>query len=318
MFELLKNKLLAILLILLLGNVASASGPRFPGFLLKKVDWDTIDRFPSLTIKPEHIAIPDSVADLTCELCVSAPGCPYNYHVINVMFPEGVKNWEINDYSLRKNRRQKAHPLYPVAKIFKAYKKGKVNKAIRQYNKKDRDFMRKTFHENDGKNQVKQVFGPLDNLSVPFILKYHEGFFIITSNEERRFQYPFYAEKVNRRRMRLSTVTDSTGFFGDMMVLARYYKASEMVVKDDLDKDGILNLNDNCPCNVNHNQDDDDADRVGNFCDNCPSEPNTGQEDYDNDGWGDACDNCPKIKNIDQLDTNGDGTGDKCEHLKTN
>jgi hypothetical protein len=114
---------------------------------------------------------------------------------------------------------------------------------------------------------------------------------------------------------------------------------------DDLDADGVLNADDNCPTVPNASQlntdaslpggdaqgdacdDDDDADGVLDAApDNCPVDPNPGQEDTDGDGRGDACeldtdmdtvfdddDNCDQVPNPDQSDLNGDGQGDLCD-----
>jgi len=58
----------------------------------------------------------------------------------------------------------------------------------------------------------------------------------------------------------------------------------------DVDDDGLLELNDNCPDNFNPLQENDDDDSIGNLCDNCPSTTNENQADQDNDGIGDVCD----------------------------
>jgi hypothetical protein len=46
--------------------------------------------------------------------------------------------------------------------------------------------------------------------------------------------------------------------------------------------------------------------------DNCPTMSNTGQADGDGDGAGDACDNCISLFNPAQADSDGDGVGDRC------
>lgn len=61
-------------------------------------------------------------------------------------------------------------------------------------------------------------------------------------------------------------------------------------IPDDIDEDGVINVNDVCP-----------------------TVPNPLQDDNDADGVGDACDNCPNLANADQQDSNGDGTGDVCD-----
>ncbi|MCK4660438.1 MAG: hypothetical protein KAV82_13020, partial [Phycisphaerae bacterium] len=57
----------------------------------------------------------------------------------------------------------------------------------------------------------------------------------------------------------------------------------------DVDNDGILNADDNCPYVVNVGQEDGDSDNVGDACDNCPSHMNPAQADCDYDGIGDVC-----------------------------
>jgi syndecan 4 len=39
----------------------------------------------------------------------------------------------------------------------------------------------------------------------------------------------------------------------------------------DLDGDGIINSEDNCPENANTNQEDSDGNGIGDVCDNCPT-----------------------------------------------
>jgi DNA-binding beta-propeller fold protein YncE len=57
----------------------------------------------------------------------------------------------------------------------------------------------------------------------------------------------------------------------------------------DRDKDGVADVNDNCPDKANSDQGDRDGDKVGDACDNCPSVANPGQADSNGDGAGDAC-----------------------------
>ncbi|MBU1683110.1 S-layer homology domain-containing protein, partial [Patescibacteria group bacterium] len=54
-------------------------------------------------------------------------------------------------------------------------------------------------------------------------------------------------------------------------------------------------------------------DGVGDICDNCPDDINPDQIDTDGDGLGDECDNCPAVENPDQLDTDGDSEGNACD-----
>ncbi|MFC1697248.1 LamG-like jellyroll fold domain-containing protein [Nanoarchaeota archaeon] len=82
----------------------------------------------------------------------------------------------------------------------------------------------------------------------------------------------------------------------------------------DVDNDGIVNSNDNCPLISNSGQEDTDNDGIGNVCDNCINVPNQKQEDSDDDSKGNACDNCPFKANSNQQDTDKDGLGNVCDN----
>src|SRR5688572_7428507 len=69
----------------------------------------------------------------------------------------------------------------------------------------------------------------------------------------------------------------------------------------DIDGDGVLSLQDNCPFDANFTQADCDGDATGDACDLSNS---------DGDVLPDHSDNCPCDTNADQADTDGDGIGD--------
>ena len=102
----------------------------------------------------------------------------------------------------------------------------------------------------------------------------------------------------------------------------------------DIDEDGLLNDEDNCPYVQNRDQSDVDDDKLGDICDICPTVYNPSQKDSNFDGIGDDCprnhhewdvadededgivnakDNCVNIQNSDQADTDNDGQGDECD-----
>jgi PKD repeat protein len=58
---------------------------------------------------------------------------------------------------------------------------------------------------------------------------------------------------------------------------------------NDSDTDGLTDIEDNCPTEINPDQADGDGDWVGDACDNCPADPNPDQADGDGNGVGDAC-----------------------------
>jgi len=63
-----------------------------------------------------------------------------------------------------------------------------------------------------------------------------------------------------------------------------------IVPNPDVDGDGVIDCDDNCPQLPNGTQSDFESDGVGDLCDNCPWIANTDQADVDNDGVGDVCD----------------------------
>lgn len=69
--------------------------------------------------------------------------------------------------------------------------------------------------------------------------------------------------------------------------------------RDDMDFDGIIDSEDNCPDIANPLQIESET-----FCDGYFCNP---------DGFGDPCDNCPGIYNPDQMDSDKDGIGDACD-----
>jgi hypothetical protein len=69
---------------------------------------------------------------------------------------------------------------------------------------------------------------------------------------------------------------------------------TELAPDVDSDRDGIRDVDDNCPQVRNPDQRDEDADTLGDSCDNCPLIDNAAQEmTGDADGVGDFCDPHP-------------------------
>lgn len=101
------------------------------------------------------------------------------------------------------------------------------------------------------------------------------------------------------------------------IVVGTNYKVIEFNEDLDIDKDGIVNVQDNCPLSSNPQQVDTDSDGVGDVCDNCLEIANPDQTDTDADGIGDSCDNCPNYANPEQTDTDNDGVGDSCDNCIT-
>ncbi|MDA9101698.1 thrombospondin type 3 repeat-containing protein, partial [bacterium] len=108
-------------------------------------------------------------------------------------------------------------------------------------------------------------------------------------------EYPEYTEKIANE---IIAQID--------LILCRYYNTN--CTSDDLDGDGIINTEDNCPETANKDQADADDDGIGDVCDS-----DIDQDDIDGDTIPNADDNCPETVNEDQNDFDGDGIGDVCD-----
>ncbi len=101
---------------------------------------------------------------------------------------------------------------------------------------------------------------------------------------------------------------------GNVYFYAQSKDMYALLSSNDMDDDGWLNSEDNCPCLYNPAQLDSDGDGLGDDCDNCPHTYNPDQHDSDHDEVGDVCDNCVFNANPDQVDTDHDGVGDVCDY----
>ena len=83
-----------------------------------------------------------------------------------------------------------------------------------------------------------------------------------------------------------------------------------ILVENDRDDDGLLDVIDNCVDVYNPLQENQDGDALGDACDPCVQGANS---DEDGDGLLDGCDNCPYLVNVDQANADADDLGDVCD-----
>lgn len=143
-----------------------------------------------------------------------------------------------------------------------------------------------------------------DEATVMFVDAYHDNTALFNT---------LFSFVVEEGQWRMAALADSSKVIGNLFLTLSDFNPYAMLCSDDIDGDGIPNLDDNCACNANPDQLDSDGDGVGDACDNCPYTFNPLQLDYDKDGIGDDCDNCPATYNPDQADRDRDGVGDECD-----
>ncbi len=100
-----------------------------------------------------------------------------------------------------------------------------------------------------------------------------------------------------------NTPTDTLGYHSSEATTTSNRPRLVLVVRRDIDQDGILDSVDNCPGVANTSQSNNDGDAQGDACDS----------DDDNDGAADGADNCPLLANPAQTNTDSDAQGDACD-----
>lgn len=103
-------------------------------------------------------------------------------------------------------------------------------------------------------------------------------------------------------KLRVQSFDEKDEFLGEMVVMVDF---------TDRDRDGIPDVDDNCPDKYNPEQEDADEDRIGDDCDNCPKAFNPDQKDSNGNGRGDACDPlCDLLGDVDgDCDVDGSDFG---------
>ncbi len=275
------------------------------------------DTIPSFAITTYHIAVPkiDTLGysiDPRHLLCDSV-----FYYSIEGMIPSSSDNWAIKDQRGNQNADVINTPPAVMCRLLKAYKQQNMNKITQLYRPEDAFEIGQVFSDSNIYNKFLSTVGRISEMKLVMGINIYNGFMAwieIFENDATGYKVPYFFRNVSGTWY-LAVETDTAAMTTNINIaLQSNHHPWQLISSDDIDGDGIPNLQDNCPCKYNPGQEDSDNDGIGDACDNCPTKYNPLQEDSDGDGLGDACDNCPTIANPDQLDTDGDGIGDICDN----
>ena len=230
------------------------------------------------------------------------------YYEFTGLIPENETAWIVNSATV-----VPSNPLLSsMYNLFAAYQSGNINEIINAYYVNDRDYISMALANSEMQTQFLAGLSVINYLKLLVAVEMYNGLVSMIQVNDTTV-IPYYFQKSGNDYFP-SVMNDSHSLALNLMNILTYYNIHDFLVSEDMDGDGIPNLEDNCPCTYNPDQMDTDGDGVGDLCDNCPYTSNPEQEDFDGDGIADACDNCPMHHNPDQLDTDGDGVGDDCDN----
>ena len=274
------------------------------------------NQFPDYQITGYNIAI-DLMAD-SMTVYVEDPEhfiCGHlMYYELNGMTPVNYPRW-INPVGGSQNSSTTNTPPALLCEVLKRYEDLDMESFFALFRPQDRarvqDMFADTVFSSKWLTTVTQV-NKLDflmsfeanDITYAFVDAYHDNEVWFNS---------YYAFEQIEGRWYMAATIDSLSVLSNLKPYLYYYSPATLLVSNDIDGDGILNLEDNCPCVPNVGQEDKDRDGYGDVCDNCKNHYNPSQEDADMDGVGDLCDNCDEY-NPDQEDSDHDGIGDVCDY----
>jgi hypothetical protein len=277
-----------------------------------------LDTFPTYNITSYNVIVPiDSVgyrSDPAHEICKTKL-----LYIINGMIAPMSEGWPIDTVSGSADCNLVNSPTAMLCKLFREYLRGNIDSITTLYKSSDHALINNIQSNPIVRAKYQGIIDSISSMKMKFGFQLQGGFFIITKltfldNSEYLSPYFFVQEN---NQWKLSTMVDSFPISSNIAVYLKSHTPASLIGTDDIDNDGISNLNDNCPCNANSNQKDTDSDGIGDACDNCPTKTNHDQVDFDGDGVGDVCDNCLKFYNPSQSDFDNDGIGDSCDNCRT-
>jgi hypothetical protein len=205
-----------------------------------------------------------------------------------------------------------------MCRLLQAFQNQSVSDVALQYRPSDAATMNVLFSVDSIRTRYLAGVSKIQKMKLLFTFEQGEYIFAMTScyhNDTILATVPFCLQQVNNQWY-LAMAHDSSSLVGNLLQFLAKKTVHDFIDDDDVDGDGIINTQDNCPCTPNPGQEDTDGDNVGDACDNCLHTPNPDQKDVDHDGVGDVCDNCPINYNPYQENSDSDALGDSCDNCK--
>jgi hypothetical protein len=226
--------------------------------------------------------------------------------------------WLIDDDPGNQNSSAMDTPFKTLCELLKKYKTGNLDSVLTVYLPEHRDSIRTILSNPAILQGFTSYILSITSMNVYAGYQIDGGFVTMlhmNNNKSPAFLSPYFARQYQGKwYLAMYRDTSSLGQNLSKHLNTEGMNPGSMVVTNDIDTDGVINLSDNCPCHANPQQTDSDSDGYGDGCDNCALNHNPMQKDADGDGDGDGCDNCWLVSNPDQLDTDNDGRGDSCDN----
>ncbi len=323
-----KNKYHILLKISLIIIVITCSFSSTKIFASKSVNYSNIydleinrpllDTFPTYNIVSYNIVIPKDTSGYRSDPAHEICGSQLLY-VLDGMISPVNEGWLIDDVLGLQNSNIVNSPTAKLCKLLKAYKQGEIDSVIALYKASDQIVINNVLSNPTTRLKFQNIIDSITGIRFKFGLLLQGGFLgmaDVSFLDNTKSLTPFFFIEENNQ-WKFAAIVDSFAVSSNIAVYLNSHNPTSMIAANDIDNDGIINLNDNCPCNPNPTQTDSDGDGIGDACDNCPLTANHNQADMDGDGIGDNCDNCYKQYNPLQTDLDNDHIGDSCDNCPT-
>ncbi len=274
------------------------------------------DTFPSFSLGVFHIGIPvldgqGYRSDPAHELCDSIAFYEVMAHIPGPQEAGLIDPSQGNQNALTTNA-----PYAALCRMLSAYQSGNISNIINQYSPDVLPQVNQVLSNPQTQALFLSNVDSINAFRLIMSLQYGNGILswvYIGTGISDTLQMPYFLKQYNGAWY-VSLISDTSVLTSNLGLFLRRHNAWELPISQDIDNDGVLNLQDNCPCRTNPGQEDNDRDGKGNACDNCPQKANPLQADWDEDGFGDVCDNCPLFPNPGQEDADADIRGDSCDN----